>query len=296
MIQPPPLPLRQRQIHGKVQMKPWNGSILAIDQCHLCWLRSENACIHQVCIHSAVVIQPPSLLTNKSSQQGTDGALEWIRLLPLINAIFADLGQKCLHLSDMHTLSECDTTSYPYSEGKITTKEMSILWYLENTKVNYFRWLWYHLSRVDECSDAVICCIIQSASRNINRISLLQLCSQRRELLKWWLYLQHLPIFSNTYLGFIFKSCCGKHQIVIILQMSQDISQTLGRSFEMKFLYCHCWRRFCSGWVTWSDSVSVQSKGKKFSSEACWCHNQHLACNAICNYYGRQGCLNLSLQ
>ena len=37
-----------------------------------------------------------------------------------INATCADLGPKCLQLLGMHALSGCDTTSYPYSKGKIS--------------------------------------------------------------------------------------------------------------------------------------------------------------------------------
>ena len=37
-----------------------------------------------------------------------------------INAICADLGQKCLQLLCLHVLSGCDTTSYPYSKGNVT--------------------------------------------------------------------------------------------------------------------------------------------------------------------------------
>ena len=37
-----------------------------------------------------------------------------------INAICADLGQKCLQLLSMHALSGCDTTSYPYGKGNVT--------------------------------------------------------------------------------------------------------------------------------------------------------------------------------
>ena len=37
-----------------------------------------------------------------------------------INAICADLGQKCLQLLCMHTLIGCDT-SYPYDKGIVTT-------------------------------------------------------------------------------------------------------------------------------------------------------------------------------
>ena len=35
----------------------------------------------------------------------------------------------------------------------------------------------------------------------------------------------------------IFKSCCGKQPIVKVLQVSQEMSQTLGGSFESKFIY-----------------------------------------------------------
>ena len=34
-----------------------------------------------------------------------------------INAICADLGQKCMQLLCMYALSGCDTTSYPYDKG-----------------------------------------------------------------------------------------------------------------------------------------------------------------------------------
>ena len=37
-----------------------------------------------------------------------------------INAICADIGQKCLQLLCMHALSGCDTTSYPYGKGNVT--------------------------------------------------------------------------------------------------------------------------------------------------------------------------------
>ena len=46
-----------------------------------------------------------------------------------INAICADLGQKCLHLLCMHALSGCDTTSNPYDKGNATAL---------NTKVSGF--------------------------------------------------------------------------------------------------------------------------------------------------------------
>ena len=42
----------------------------------------------------------------------------WDGSEPVINATFADLGQKCLQLLGMHALSGCDTTSYPYNKGK----------------------------------------------------------------------------------------------------------------------------------------------------------------------------------
>ena len=32
-------------------------------------------------------------------------------------------------------------------------------------------------------------------------------------------------------------------------------------------------------------------QGKKFSSNARGCHNQHLACKAFCNCHGKQDCL-----
>ena len=44
----------------------------------------------------------------------------WDRLVLDINAICADLGQKCLQLLCMHALSGCDTTSYPYGKGNVT--------------------------------------------------------------------------------------------------------------------------------------------------------------------------------
>ena len=34
-----------------------------------------------------------------------------------------------------------------------------------------------------------------------------------------------------------------------------------------------------------------KAQGKKYSSKACGCHNQHLACKTFCYYYGRQDCL-----
>ena len=37
-----------------------------------------------------------------------------------INAICADIGQKCLQLLCMHELSGCDTTSYSYYKGNVT--------------------------------------------------------------------------------------------------------------------------------------------------------------------------------
>ena len=38
-----------------------------------------------------------------------------------INATCADLGKKCLQLLGVHALSGCDTVSYPYGKGKIST-------------------------------------------------------------------------------------------------------------------------------------------------------------------------------
>ena len=38
-----------------------------------------------------------------------------------INGTFADLGQKCLQLLSMHALSGCDTTSYPYGKGRVSS-------------------------------------------------------------------------------------------------------------------------------------------------------------------------------
>ena len=37
-----------------------------------------------------------------------------------INATYDDLGQKCLQLPGMHTLSCFDTASYPYDKGNVT--------------------------------------------------------------------------------------------------------------------------------------------------------------------------------
>ncbi len=42
-----------------------------------------------------------------------------------INATCANLGPKCLQLLGMHSLSGCDTTSYPYGKGKITALTLS---------------------------------------------------------------------------------------------------------------------------------------------------------------------------
>ena len=43
-----------------------------------------------------------------------------------INAICADLGQKCLQLLCMHALSGCDTTSYPYGKGNVNTLNIMV--------------------------------------------------------------------------------------------------------------------------------------------------------------------------
>ena len=40
--------------------------------------------------------------------QGTDGALGWISTH--INAVCADLGQKCMQIPGMHALSDSDAT------------------------------------------------------------------------------------------------------------------------------------------------------------------------------------------
>ena len=50
------------------------------------------------------------------------------------NATFADLGQKCLQLAGMLTLSRCDTISYPYDKGKVTALNTGIM-----ISRNYFR-------------------------------------------------------------------------------------------------------------------------------------------------------------
>ena len=44
----------------------------------------------------------------------------WDGLILDINAICADLGQKCLQLQCMHALSGCDTNSYSCSKGNVT--------------------------------------------------------------------------------------------------------------------------------------------------------------------------------
>ena len=49
--------------------------------------------------------------------QGPDEALGWGTVLD-INATCSELGPQCLQLLGMHTLSGCDTTSYPYSNGR----------------------------------------------------------------------------------------------------------------------------------------------------------------------------------
>ena len=47
------------------------------------------------------------------------------------NTTCADLGQKCLQLPGMLTLSHCDTTSYPYGKGNHPA--LNIILYQENT-------------------------------------------------------------------------------------------------------------------------------------------------------------------
>ena len=49
------------------------------------------------------------------------------------NATCPDIGQKCLQLPGMLTLSHCDTTSNPYDKGNAIA--LNIIWYQETTKV-----------------------------------------------------------------------------------------------------------------------------------------------------------------
>ena len=45
-----------------------------------------------------------------------------------INAISADLGQKCLQLLCMHALSGCITPSYQYGKGNVTALNTMLSW------------------------------------------------------------------------------------------------------------------------------------------------------------------------
>ena len=54
--------------------------------------------------------------------QGTDRALGGLVLDT--NATCPDLGQKCLQLPGMLTLSHYDTTSNPYGKGKVTARNI----------------------------------------------------------------------------------------------------------------------------------------------------------------------------
>ena len=83
-----------------------------------------------------------------------------------INGTCADLGHKCLQLLSMLAFSGYDTTSYPYSKGRVSSL---------NTMVsgNY-----QGLATIDDVGTthaelmnaAFLCCIIQSANRNIHGI------------------------------------------------------------------------------------------------------------------------------
>ena len=87
---------------------------------------------------------------------------------------------------------------FPGKEKVIPLNTMvSIVWKLP--RFSYYIWCWYHSHRVDECSNAFLFALysqqpqtsMESARYNIQR---------RSEILKWWLYLQHLWIFCNAYL------------------------------------------------------------------------------------------------
>ena len=69
------------------------------------------ACDFCVCPVSILGVQ------SKAGMQGPDEALGWGTVLD-INATCSELGPQCLQLLGMHTLSGCDTTSYPYSNGR----------------------------------------------------------------------------------------------------------------------------------------------------------------------------------
>ena len=51
---------------------------------------------------------------------------------------------------------------------------------------------------------------------------------KKKLFLKWWLYLQYMSIFCNTYLGFIFKSCCGKPSVAKFRLMSHFLWEFRG--------------------------------------------------------------------
>ena len=120
------------------------------------------ACIYQVCIHSATVIQPPTLTTKKRSQQGTDGALEWISnwhwSMPslLIWVRNACIYQVCIHSAIViqpptHTAKNC---SWQVTDGalewiSIDIGQCHLCWscseMLASTRYANTQPLWYNL-------------------------------------------------------------------------------------------------------------------------------------------------------
>ena len=51
----------------------------------------------------------------------------WNGVVIDINATCMQLGSKCLQLLGMHALSGCDTVSYPFNKGKVSTLNLSLI-------------------------------------------------------------------------------------------------------------------------------------------------------------------------